>query len=77
MNIDSKLEFTRILTNKGPIDGRFNIVKGSGDLVTELFVVGVAQVKQDNDGSVAQEIDMVLPYREVVSFILNVREINN
>jgi len=78
MKIDSNFEFKRIIVGKSRLDGSFRIVKGSGDLSGELFVVGVIHLRRDNDGTIMQEVEIVYPYREVTSLLphIPVLEVN-
>lgn len=76
MKVDSKVKFHRIITNRGPVDGEFTIQKGSGELVGLFFVVGTADVKDQSDGAIVQQIDVIYPYDEVRSFVLEIRTLS-
>ena len=68
MKIDSKLTFVRIIVANKPIDGEFRIVKGSGDLSSEVFVEGIASAKYD-DGTLVKA-PIVYPYRMIERLIV-------
>ena len=69
MNIDENTEFTRVIVDD-TIPGSFKIIKGSGQLGDELFVVGKANLQ--NEHGVVFIAEVCYPYRSVRGLVTKI-----
>lgn len=75
MKIDSELIFKRVVVGSQVIDGEFRIIKGSGPLSNELFVLGTARAQYPDGTEVSASV--VWPYSKVDKLIIEMPKIDN